>query len=85
MLIHFLDIVLQPNAETDDSITPLASAVAAGSLACLELLIQVYIFVHVQYNMEFVPKLCTCIGDKMKYIFVMNGAQFLFRGLWRGY
>ncbi|KAB1202840.1 hypothetical protein CJ030_MR8G024953 [Morella rubra] len=29
-----------PNAETDDSITPLASAVAAGSLACLELLIQ---------------------------------------------
>lgn len=29
-----------PNAETDDNITPLLSAVAAGSLACLELLIQ---------------------------------------------
>ncbi|KAK2987569.1 hypothetical protein RJ640_012339, partial [Escallonia rubra] len=29
-----------PNTETDDNITPLLSAVAAGSLACLELLIQ---------------------------------------------
>ncbi|KAM7473458.1 hypothetical protein LguiB_020701 [Lonicera macranthoides] len=29
-----------PNAETDDDITPLLSAVAAGSLACLQLLIQ---------------------------------------------
>ncbi|XP_022937615.1 ankyrin-1-like [Cucurbita moschata] len=29
-----------PNAETDDDITPLLSAVAAGSLACLDLLIQ---------------------------------------------
>ncbi|PON73436.1 N-terminal acetyltransferase A, auxiliary subunit [Trema orientale] len=29
-----------PNAETDDDITPLLSAVAAGSLPCLELLIQ---------------------------------------------
>ncbi|XP_043692141.1 putative ankyrin repeat protein RF_0381 [Telopea speciosissima] len=29
-----------PNAETDDNITPLLSAVAAGSLPCLELLIQ---------------------------------------------
>ncbi|XP_015875446.3 uncharacterized protein LOC107412234 [Ziziphus jujuba] len=29
-----------PNAETDDGITPLLSSVAAGSLACLELLIQ---------------------------------------------
>ncbi|KAL7204845.1 hypothetical protein ACSBR2_017870 [Camellia fascicularis] len=29
-----------PNAETDDNITPLLSSVAAGSLACLELLIQ---------------------------------------------
>ncbi|KAK6911375.1 Ankyrin repeat [Dillenia turbinata] len=29
-----------PNAETDDGITPLLSAVAASSLACLELLIQ---------------------------------------------
>jgi len=32
---------LQPNADTDDGITPLISAVAAGSLACLEILIQV--------------------------------------------
>ncbi|XP_050918782.1 palmitoyltransferase akr1-like [Lathyrus oleraceus] len=30
-----------PNAETDDGITPLLSSVAAGSLECLELLIQV--------------------------------------------
>lgn len=29
-----------PNAETEDNITPLLSSVAAGSLACLELLIQ---------------------------------------------
>ncbi|XVF57219.1 hypothetical protein PTKIN_Ptkin06aG0186900 [Pterospermum kingtungense] len=29
-----------PNAETEDGITPLLSAVAAGSLACLDLLIQ---------------------------------------------
>ncbi|KAM7469129.1 hypothetical protein LguiA_007312 [Lonicera macranthoides] len=29
-----------PNAETDDDITPLLSAVAAGSLTCLQLLIQ---------------------------------------------
>ncbi|CAJ1961090.1 unnamed protein product [Sphenostylis stenocarpa] len=29
-----------PNADTDDGITPLLSAVAAGSLACLEILIQ---------------------------------------------
>lgn len=29
-----------PNAETDDNITPLLSTVAAGSLPCLELLIQ---------------------------------------------
>uniref|UniRef100_A0A7N0ZRT0 Serine/threonine-protein kinase BSK1-like TPR repeats domain-containing protein n=1 Tax=Kalanchoe fedtschenkoi TaxID=63787 RepID=A0A7N0ZRT0_KALFE len=29
-----------PNAETDDNITPLLSAVAAGSLACVELLIE---------------------------------------------
>lgn len=32
---------LQPNAETEDNITPLLSAVAAGSLTCLDLLIQV--------------------------------------------
>lgn len=30
-----------PNAETEDNITPLLSSVAAGSMACLELLIQV--------------------------------------------
>ncbi|KAJ8759420.1 hypothetical protein K2173_006942 [Erythroxylum novogranatense] len=30
-----------PNAETEDNITPLMSAVAAGSLACIELLVQV--------------------------------------------
>ncbi|OMO96291.1 Tetratricopeptide TPR-1 [Corchorus olitorius] len=29
-----------PNAETEDNITPLLSAVAAGSLACLDLLVQ---------------------------------------------
>ncbi|CAH8259327.1 unnamed protein product [Arabidopsis lyrata] len=29
-----------PNAETEDNITPLLSAVAAGSLACLELLVK---------------------------------------------
>ncbi|XP_039067278.1 ankyrin-1-like isoform X2 [Hibiscus syriacus] len=29
-----------PNAETEDNVTPLLSAVAAGSLACLDLLIQ---------------------------------------------
>lgn len=43
-LIYFLDIVLQLNAETDDNITALLSSVAAGSLACLELLIQVLYF-----------------------------------------
>jgi hypothetical protein len=32
---------LQPNTETDDGITPLLSSVAAGSLPCLEVLIQV--------------------------------------------
>lgn len=37
-------IVLQPNTETDDNVTPLLSSVAAGSLACLELLIQVLYF-----------------------------------------
>ncbi|KAK7852849.1 26s proteasome non-atpase regulatory subunit 10 [Quercus suber] len=31
---------VKPNAETDDNITPLLSTVAAGSLPCLELLIQ---------------------------------------------
>lgn len=37
----FLSALLQPDAKTDDDITPLLSAVAAGSLACLELLIKV--------------------------------------------
>lgn len=37
----YLSHFLQPNAETEDGITPLLSSVAAGSLACLELLIQV--------------------------------------------
>ena len=41
MLFLSLDILLQPNAETEDGATPLLSAVAAGSLACLELLVQV--------------------------------------------
>ncbi|KAI8546076.1 hypothetical protein RHMOL_Rhmol07G0088100 [Rhododendron molle] len=36
LLEHHAD----PNAETEDGITPLLSSVAAGSLACLELLIQ---------------------------------------------
>ncbi|XP_010278142.1 PREDICTED: uncharacterized protein LOC104612428 [Nelumbo nucifera] len=36
LLEHHAD----PNAETDDGITPLLSSVAAGSLSCLELLIQ---------------------------------------------
>lgn len=37
-------LLLQPNAETDDSITPLLSAVAAGSLPCIELLLKVLDF-----------------------------------------
>ncbi|XVF01559.1 hypothetical protein REPUB_Repub04eG0099600 [Reevesia pubescens] len=35
-----LDHHANPNAETEDNITPLLSAVATGSLACLDLLIQ---------------------------------------------
>ncbi|XVF31096.1 hypothetical protein REPUB_Repub16aG0116200 [Reevesia pubescens] len=35
-----LDHHANPNTETEDNITPLLSAVAAGSLACLDLLIQ---------------------------------------------
>lgn len=44
---HFVNawvILLQPNAETDDDITPLLSSVAAGSLASLQLLIEVLSF-----------------------------------------
>ncbi|KAH7864121.1 hypothetical protein Vadar_026028 [Vaccinium darrowii] len=41
---HAVKLLLEhradPNAETEDNITPLLSSVAAGSLACLELLIQ---------------------------------------------
>ncbi|KAJ8432791.1 hypothetical protein Cgig2_011714 [Carnegiea gigantea] len=39
---HLVDLHLygQPNAETEDGITPLLSAVAAGSLACLQQLIE---------------------------------------------
>ncbi|KAH7571891.1 hypothetical protein JRO89_XS04G0163400 [Xanthoceras sorbifolium] len=35
-----LEYNANPNAETEDNITPLLSAVAAGSLACLDLLVQ---------------------------------------------
>lgn len=41
VLFLSFDILLQPNAETEDGVTPLLSAVAASSLACLELLVQV--------------------------------------------
>ncbi|CAN6878894.1 unnamed protein product [Brassica oleracea] len=33
-------LILKPNAETEDNVTPLLSAVAAGSMACLELLVK---------------------------------------------
>ncbi|KAH0877489.1 LOW QUALITY PROTEIN: hypothetical protein HID58_064883 [Brassica napus] len=36
-----LDHNVDPNAETEDNVTPLLSAVAAGSMACLELLVKV--------------------------------------------
>ncbi|WZZ34738.1 hypothetical protein YC2023_018139 [Brassica napus] len=35
-----LDHNVDPNAETKDNVTPLLSAVAAGSMACLELLVK---------------------------------------------
>ncbi|KAG2290959.1 hypothetical protein Bca52824_037628 [Brassica carinata] len=35
-----LDHNVDPNAETEDNVTPLLSAVAAGSMACLELLVK---------------------------------------------
>lgn len=41
MLICSHVLFLQPNAQTDDDITPLLSSVAAGSLPCLKLLIEV--------------------------------------------
>ena len=41
VLFIFFDFLLQPNSKTEDDVTPLLSAVAAGSLACLELLVQV--------------------------------------------
>ncbi|KAH9699174.1 ankyrin repeat family protein [Citrus sinensis] len=37
---HGQQEAVKPNAETEDNITPLLSAVAAGSLTCLDLLIQ---------------------------------------------
>lgn len=40
-MFEFFFNCLQPNIGTEDDITPLLSAVAAGSLPCLELLIQV--------------------------------------------
>lgn len=43
-MINFVS--LQPNAETEDGITPLLSAVAAGSLTCLLLLIEVRVLVQ---------------------------------------
>lgn len=42
-------LLLQPDAKTEDDITPLLSAVAAGSLACLELLIKVDNFLGALY------------------------------------
>lgn len=60
---------LQPNAETDDSITPLLSAVAAGSLTCLDLLLKVP---------DFLPSSVQCIlvicGFYVVFIIV---AQFI--------
>ena len=43
-LIYFLNIVLQIDFVTDDNVTPVGIAVIGGSLACLELLIQVLHF-----------------------------------------
>jgi ankyrin repeat protein len=42
-LILFIYLLfLQPNTENDDGVTALLSAVAAGSLPCLEVLIEVH-------------------------------------------
>jgi hypothetical protein len=38
----FLTLLLQPNNETAESITPLLSVVPVGSLPCLEVLIEVH-------------------------------------------
>ncbi|KAF2599676.1 hypothetical protein F2Q68_00009985 [Brassica cretica] len=38
-----LDHNVDPNAETKDNVTPLLSAVAAGSMACLELLVKRFV------------------------------------------
>ncbi|KAH0898558.1 hypothetical protein HID58_048126 [Brassica napus] len=40
ILDHNVDVNFCPNAETKDNVTPLLSAVAAGSMACLELLVK---------------------------------------------
>lgn len=58
---------MQPNIETDDDITPLLSSVAAGSLASLELLIQVSVFLYPQiYQMDFVPELSAYLFYKLE-------------------
>ena len=41
LMFTFNIFSFQPNAQTDDDVTPLVSAVAAGSLSCLKLLIEV--------------------------------------------
>lgn len=41
VFLILFEIFMQPNAETEDNITPVLSAVAAGSLACIESLVQV--------------------------------------------
>ncbi|THG23009.1 hypothetical protein TEA_002666 [Camellia sinensis var. sinensis] len=51
-----------PNAETDDNITPLLSSVAAGSLACLELLIQCLEFVDLHRDDFFITMRLPLLG-----------------------
>jgi len=54
---------LQPNADTDDGITPLLSAVAAGSLACLEILIQVSLSIY--------QPLLSCTANQLYSVYVL--------------
>ena len=58
-------MVLQPNAETKDNVTPLLSAVAAGSMACLELLVKVWD----------VPNLSVVL---FQLLYILDQAWFLF-------
>ena len=58
-------MVLQPNAETEDNVTPLLSAVAAGSMACLELLVKVWD----------VPNLSVVL---FQLLYILDQAWFLF-------